>query len=182
MGSRLSLKRWIEYPLMRRSCPRAPGSGARNGIRSRNSRKGAFLRDRSLTRRRLTTRSAYPSGISRWPTRRRWLWREYRGTPPIRKGASFTATNRRASRTETLEEAAEDLVQALLPEWTEAEQDDQVKSAMRYFNEFGLTSAISAAVDPATLRAHRRVRRAGGDLARERYVRSDGRPQPHDDA
>jgi hypothetical protein len=32
---------------------------------------------------------------------------------------------------------------------------------MQYFNEFGLTSAISAAVDPATLRAHQRVRQRG---------------------
>jgi predicted amidohydrolase YtcJ len=36
-----------------------------------------------------------------------------------------------------------------------------MKYAMQYFNEFGLTSAISAAVDPATLRAHQRVRQQG---------------------
>lgn len=61
----------------------------------------------------------------------------------------------------TLEEAAEDLVHNLLPAWSEDEQDDQLKFAMQYFNEFGLTSAISAAVDPATLRAHQRVRLRG---------------------
>ena len=61
----------------------------------------------------------------------------------------------------TLEEAAEDIVHNLLPAWSEDEQDDQLKFAMQYFNEFGLTSAISAAVDPATLRAHQRVRLRG---------------------
>lgn len=61
----------------------------------------------------------------------------------------------------TLEEAAEGLVHALLPQWSEDERDEQLQHAMRYFNEFGLTSAISAAVDPATMRAHQRVRRSG---------------------
>lgn len=61
----------------------------------------------------------------------------------------------------TLEEAAEDLVHNLLPDWSDDERDDQMKHAMHYFNEFGLTSAISAAVDPATLRAHQRVRQGG---------------------
>jgi hypothetical protein len=61
----------------------------------------------------------------------------------------------------TLEEAAEDLVHDLLPEWSDGERDEQMKYAMQYFNEFGLTSAISAAVDPATLRAHQRVRQSG---------------------
>ncbi|MHC2761576.1 putative amidohydrolase YtcJ [Bradyrhizobium liaoningense] len=61
----------------------------------------------------------------------------------------------------TLEEAAEDLVHDLLPEWSDEDRDEQMKFAMRYFNQFGLTSAISAAVDPATFRAHQRVRQAG---------------------
>jgi predicted amidohydrolase YtcJ len=61
----------------------------------------------------------------------------------------------------TLEEAAEDLVHNLLPDWSDEERDEQMKFAMRYFNEFGLTSAISAAVDPATFRAHQRVRQSG---------------------
>ena len=61
----------------------------------------------------------------------------------------------------TLEEAAEDLVHGLLPDWSDDERDAQMKYAMQYFNEFGLTSAISAAVDPATLRAHQRVRQHG---------------------
>jgi hypothetical protein len=61
----------------------------------------------------------------------------------------------------TLEEAAEDLVHDLLPEWSDQEREEQMKYAMQYFNGFGLTSAISAAVDPATLRAHQRVRRQG---------------------
>lgn len=61
----------------------------------------------------------------------------------------------------TLEEAAEDLILNLLPDWTDDERDEQLKHAMRYFNALGLTSAISAAVDPATLRAHQRLRRNG---------------------
>jgi predicted amidohydrolase YtcJ len=60
----------------------------------------------------------------------------------------------------TLEEAAEDLVHRLLPDWSDDERDEQLIHAMRYFNEFGVTSAISAAVDPATFRAHQRIRRA----------------------
>ncbi|WFU75459.1 amidohydrolase [Bradyrhizobium sp. CB2312] len=61
----------------------------------------------------------------------------------------------------TLEEAAENLVHAVLPQWSDDERDQQLQHAMQYFNEFGLTSAISAAVDPATMRAHQRVRQAG---------------------
>jgi predicted amidohydrolase YtcJ len=57
-----------------------------------------------------------------------------------------------------LEEAAQDMVFRLLPEWTEEERDHQILYAMQYFNSFGLTSAISGAVDPATLRAHHRIR------------------------
>jgi len=61
----------------------------------------------------------------------------------------------------TLEESAEDLVNNLLPDWSEDERVDQLKYAMQYFNGFGLTSAISAAVDPPTLRAHQRIRQRG---------------------
>lgn len=61
----------------------------------------------------------------------------------------------------TLEEAAESLVHNLLPDWSDDERDEQLRYAMQYFNQFGLTSAISAAVGPATLRAHQRVRRRG---------------------
>jgi predicted amidohydrolase YtcJ len=61
----------------------------------------------------------------------------------------------------TLEERAEDLVTSLLPDWTPAERLAQLKDAMAYFNSYGLTSAISAAVDPATLRAHHEIKRRG---------------------
>jgi len=61
----------------------------------------------------------------------------------------------------TLEEAAEDLVHNMLPDWTPEERADQMRTAMAYFNSFGITSAISAAVDPATLRAHQRLRDQG---------------------
>jgi predicted amidohydrolase YtcJ len=76
----------------------------------------------------------------------------------------------------TLEEAAEDLVHNLLPDWSDEERDEQMKFAMRYFNEFGLTSAISAAVDPATFRAHHRVRqgRAASLRISAMYAPTDG--------
>jgi hypothetical protein len=41
-----------------------------------------------------------------------------------------------------------------------------MRAAMAYFNSFGITSAISAAVDPATLRAHQRVRDQGAATLR----------------
>ncbi|MEH2549126.1 putative amidohydrolase YtcJ [Bradyrhizobium sp. AZCC 2262] len=61
----------------------------------------------------------------------------------------------------TLEEGAGDIVANILPEWTPEERVVQVRAAMDYFNSFGITSAISAAVDPATIRAHQQVRRRG---------------------
>ena len=60
-----------------------------------------------------------------------------------------------------LEEAAEELVERLLPPWTFDEQVAQMKDAMAYFNGFGLTSAISAAVSPGDLRVHQALRDAG---------------------
>ena len=57
-----------------------------------------------------------------------------------------------------LEERAEDLVNDLLPEWSETERMEQMREAMAYFNARGLTSAISAAVDPATFRTHAALR------------------------
>ena len=66
----------------------------------------------------------------------------------------------------TLEERAEDLVHALLPAWSDTERAAQIIDAMAYFNRHGLTSAISAAVDPATFRAHDAVRRRGAATLR----------------
>lgn len=60
-----------------------------------------------------------------------------------------------------LEERAEDLVTDILPDWTHGERVAQLRDAMAYFNAHGITSAISAAVDPATLRAHHAVHRSG---------------------
>lgn len=60
-----------------------------------------------------------------------------------------------------LEERAEDLVTNILPDWTHEERVTQLRDAMTYFNAHGITSAISAAVDPATLRAHHALRRSG---------------------
>ena len=65
-----------------------------------------------------------------------------------------------------LEEAAERLVCDRLPDWTPDELADQVQAAMAYFNSFGITSAISAAANPATLRAHQRVLERGGATLR----------------
>ncbi len=60
-----------------------------------------------------------------------------------------------------LEERAEDLVEALLPPWSEEVRISQIKDAMAYFNAFGITSAISAAVDPADMRIHQIIHRRG---------------------
>lgn len=65
-----------------------------------------------------------------------------------------------------LEERAEDLLTRILPDWTDEERVAQMKDAMAYFNSHGLTSAISAAVGPATLRAHHEVRRRGAATLR----------------
>ena len=56
-----------------------------------------------------------------------------------------------------LEESACSLVEDLLPALSEEQRLTQVTTAMRYFNEHGITSAISAAVSPELLRAHQRV-------------------------
>jgi predicted amidohydrolase YtcJ len=63
--------------------------------------------------------------------------------------------------TGVLEEAAEDLVERLLPPWSFEEQVAQMKAAMAYFNSYGLTSAISAAVSPGDLRVHQALRASG---------------------
>jgi len=53
-----------------------------------------------------------------------------------------------------LEEAAEDLVQKLLPPWSQEVRVQQIRDAMAYFNSFGITSAISARVNPEDMRVH----------------------------
>jgi len=60
-----------------------------------------------------------------------------------------------------LEEAAEDLVESLLPPWTPEVRIQQLIDAMAYFNSFGITSAISARVDPADMRTHQIIAREG---------------------
>lgn len=60
-----------------------------------------------------------------------------------------------------LEERAEDLVQSLLPPWTEDERIGQLKEAMAYFNTFGITSAISACVGPVDMRVHQIIASRG---------------------
>ena len=51
-----------------------------------------------------------------------------------------------------LEEAAEELVHRLLPPWSQAQREGQLRDAMAHFNSHGLTGAISAAVNPFDLR------------------------------
>ena len=63
--------------------------------------------------------------------------------------------------TGVLEEAAEELVERLLPPLSFEQQVAQMKDAMVYFNGFGLTSAIRAAVSPGDLRVHQALRDAG---------------------
>ena len=60
-----------------------------------------------------------------------------------------------------LEENAEDLVQNLLPPWSQETRLQQIRDAMAYFNSFGITSAISARVDPIDLQVHQRIARRG---------------------
>jgi predicted amidohydrolase YtcJ len=60
-----------------------------------------------------------------------------------------------------LEENAEDLVEKLLPPWSAETRVSQIKDAMAYFNSFGITSAISARVDPVDMRTHQAIARRG---------------------
>lgn len=63
--------------------------------------------------------------------------------------------------TGVLEENAEDLVQDLLPAWSQDIRISQIRDAMAYFNSFGITSAISARVDPVDLKVHQILARRG---------------------
>lgn len=63
--------------------------------------------------------------------------------------------------TGVLEENAEDLVQDLLPKWSQDVRVSQIRDAMAYFNSFGITSAISARVDPVDLKVHQILARCG---------------------
>ena len=63
--------------------------------------------------------------------------------------------------TGVLEENAEDLVQDLLPSWSQDVRISQIRDAMAYFNSFGITSAISARVDPVDLKVHQILARRG---------------------
>jgi len=65
----------------------------------------------------------------------------------IHRGADGEATG-------VLEENAEDLVQDLLPAWSQDVRIGQIRDAMAYFNSFGITSAISARVAPLDLKVH----------------------------
>jgi predicted amidohydrolase YtcJ len=60
-----------------------------------------------------------------------------------------------------LEETAEDLVKKLLPAWSQEVRISQIKDAMAYFNSFGITSAISARVNPADMQVHQIIARTG---------------------
>ena len=60
-----------------------------------------------------------------------------------------------------LEERAETMMHDLLPEWTHDERAAQLRDAMAQCNSHGLTAAVSAAVDPATFRAHQDVWKSG---------------------
>jgi predicted amidohydrolase YtcJ len=56
-----------------------------------------------------------------------------------------------------LEESAENLVMDVLPPWTDAEREAQLRDAMQFSNAQGLTSIVSAAVSPVTFRAHQAI-------------------------
>lgn len=72
----------------------------------------------------------------------------------IHRDASGEATG-------VLEETAEDLVGDLLPAWSQDVRIDQIRDAMAYFNAYGITSAISARVDPVDLKVHQILARRG---------------------
>lgn len=61
--------------------------------------------------------------------------------------------------TGVLEEDAEDLVKDLLPPWPQDVRIGQLREAMAYFNSFGITSAISARVDPFDMQTHQLIAR-----------------------
>lgn len=63
--------------------------------------------------------------------------------------------------TGVLEENAEDLVQNLLPVWSQDVRISQIRDAMAYFNGFGITSAISARVDPVDMKVHQIIASRG---------------------
>jgi predicted amidohydrolase YtcJ len=65
-----------------------------------------------------------------------------------------------------LEEGAEDLINAVVPEWSIEVQTEQMKEAMAYFNRFGITSAISACVSPKDMRILDTLRREGRSTLR----------------
>lgn len=65
-----------------------------------------------------------------------------------------------------LEEAAEDLVKYLLPPWSQETRISQIVDAMAHFDSYGITSAISARVDPADMRAHQIIARNGAATLR----------------
>jgi predicted amidohydrolase YtcJ len=60
-----------------------------------------------------------------------------------------------------LEENAEDLVKKLLPAWPETVRISQIQEAMAYFSSYGITSAISARVNPFDMRVHQIIARNG---------------------
>lgn len=60
-----------------------------------------------------------------------------------------------------LVEAAERLVVQAFPGWSDAARREQLRDAQAYFNAFGLTSAVSAAVKPRDMRLYNAIRRAG---------------------
>jgi predicted amidohydrolase YtcJ len=70
-----------------------------------------------------------------------------------------------------LEEAAEDLVKNLLPPWSQETRISQIVDAMAHFDSYGITSAISARVDPADMRAHQIIAR--NSAATLRMTRKD---------
>jgi hypothetical protein len=65
-----------------------------------------------------------------------------------------------------LEEKAEELVLRAMPDFTEAEREEQLLAAMRIANGYGLTSIVSAAVSPETFRAHQAICKRGAATVR----------------
>jgi predicted amidohydrolase YtcJ len=82
-----------------------------------------------------------------------------RDTPNPEGGEIHRDANGEA--TGVLEETAENLVGDLLPPWSQDARISQIRDAMAYFNGYGITSAISARVDPVDLKVHQILARRG---------------------
>jgi predicted amidohydrolase YtcJ len=75
-------------------------------------------------------------------------------------------------------EAAQQLVSDAVPPWPFDLRVAQLKKAMALFNSFGLTSAVSGAVNPRDLSVYQYIRAHNEQTTCQRYVHAHGRDDP----